>query len=137
MLSSEKNGLHARQKQHRRQQSTPNAYQGVNVPSLPNNRQQAGHHRRGQSLDIRRRQQPTNQTARQAMVSTNTNNPGLANHPQHVLREAQQQRLQARPGTEHYYANIAPSGSENYLISPHASQFDPSYFDSNVLALNP
>ncbi|CAM1503825.1 Fc.00g014160.m01.CDS01 [Cosmosporella sp. VM-42] len=121
MLSSEKNGLHARQKQHRRQQSTPNAFQGVNVPSLPNNRQQAGHHRRGQSLDIRR-QQPTHQTARQAM---------------HVLREAQQQRLQARPGTQHYYANLAPSGSENYLISPHASQFDPSYFDPNVLALNP
>lgn len=77
------------------------------------------------------------------MVSTNTNRTGLANHPQHhVLREAQQQRIQARPGPhQNPYANLAPTGAENYLVSPHGTpqtqRFDPSCFDPNNLPFDP
>src|SRR6478609_8776490 len=105
-MLSNPSGLHARQKQHRRQNSTPTAFEGVKIPNLPTTQRQSAH-RRGLSLDIRRQQSsstasPTTTSTRQKyMVSTNTNSTGLANHPQHnVLREAQQQRIQARPGTQ-------------------------------------
>ncbi|CAF3545599.1 unnamed protein product, partial [Fusarium graminearum] len=133
MMSNPSGGLHPRQKQHRRQNSTPNAFEGVKIPNLPTTQRQTAH-RRGLSLDIRR--QPitasasTTMTRQKQMVGTNTNNTGLANYPQ-------QQRIQARPGTQHPYANLASSGSENYLMSPHGTpqtqRFDPSCFDPNSI----
>ncbi|KAH7154911.1 hypothetical protein B0J13DRAFT_212688 [Dactylonectria estremocensis] len=148
-MLSNPNGLHARQRQHRRQNSTPTAFEGVKIPNLPNTTQrQAAGHRRGLSLDVRRHHHNNSSsaspTARQNfMVSTHTNNTGLASTSQHrVLREAQQQRIQARPGTQqHPYANLAPGGSENYMISPHgtpqAQRFDPSCFDPNNMPFDP
>lgn len=133
--------LHARQRHHRRQASTPSAFEGVKIPNLPNSRQAAGH-RRGLSLDIRR-QHTTPQTARQDYrVSINTNT-GIAHNSQHrVLREAQQQRLQARPAPQqHPYASLAVNDSENYLISPHGTphtqRFDPSCFDPSSVPFDP
>jgi regulatory protein SWI5 len=145
MLSNPSSSLQARQRQHRRQNSTPSAFEGVKVPALPTAAQRQAAHRRGMSLDLRR-QQAAPAAARQGhMVSTNTNNnTGLATHPQHhVLREAQQQRIQARPGTQQqrHYAPLGHSGSENYLISPHGTpqvqRFDPSCLDTNPIPFDP
>lgn len=126
MLDNPTNGLHARQKQHRRQNSTPTAFDGVKVPALapaPRQRQTAaaahGHGRRGQSLDIRQQQQramwPTGTT-----VSTGTNNTGSATYPQHYdMREAQQQSTQARPGlADGLYSPFTLSPGDGSLISP-------------------
>lgn len=147
MLSNPPTSIHARQRQHRRQNSTPSALEGVNISALPNaaNRRQAAAHRRGLSLDMRR-QHTTPQAARQDFnkVRMTTNNTGLASNPQHhVLREAQQQRIQARPGpNQMQYASMASNDSENFLISPHgtpqAQRFDSSScFDTNALQFNP
>ena len=151
MLSNPTSSIHARQRQHRRQNSTPSAYEGVKIQNLPNanaQRQAAGAHRRGLSLDTRR-QQPT--TTRQDLkVRMSTNYPGLASTSQHnILREAQQQRIQARPGTHQqqqqaaHFASMAPSDSENsYLLSPHATpqtqRFESaSCFDASAIPFDP
>lgn len=81
-------------------------------------------HRRGMSLDIRR-QQPQQQMQSPTIpirqeystVSNATNNTGSITS-QHVLREAQQQRM-ARPGSQQAYANLA--SDDSYLISPHGT----------------
>jgi regulatory protein SWI5 len=105
MLSNPTNNLQNRQRQHRRQQSTPTAFDPVKVNNLPNIQKHA--HRRGISLDQRRRTPPQD-----LMVST-TNNQGYQTTQQHILRETQQQRL-ARPGQNfNNYGN-----DENYLNSP-------------------
>lgn len=164
MLSNPTTGLHARQRQHRRQSSTPSAFEGVKIPTLPNANQQrqAASHHRGLSLDTRRQPHMASPTTRQDYkVSMNTNNHGLAPNPQHhVLREAQQQRLQARPGTHlhqqqqqpqrrqqpqpqpPHYASLALNDRENYLMSPHATpqthRFNQaSCFDASSIPFNP
>lgn len=139
-------GLQARQRQHRRQHSTPNAFDAMKIAgnNLPSHmqphqqvhqqqqqhqqqpqpqQQQSGRsrvsHRRGMSLDTRRQQMQSPSAFRQEFhntVSEHTNT-GLK-PPQHVQRETQQQRL-ARPGSQQAYANLA--SDENYLISPHAA----------------
>lgn len=58
------------------------------------------------------------------MVSHTNNNTGSANLPQHVVREAQQQRI-ARPGPQQAHANLATE--ENYLVSPGATPQMPSF----------
>ncbi|KAI0595143.1 hypothetical protein F4775DRAFT_388335 [Biscogniauxia sp. FL1348] len=134
MLSNpSESGLQARQRQHRRQNSTPTAFDTTrtanNLPQQPQQQQQYQQqqhqrarmsHRRGMSLDTRQHaiRQEFN------MVSNPTNNTGLANTPQHVLREAQQQRI-ARPGPQHAYANLARD--ENYLVSPHGTPQMPNF----------
>lgn len=153
MLSNPTTSLHARQRQHRRQNSTPSAFEGVKVQNLPNvNRRQAAGHRRGLSLDTRRQQpqqQITSPTARQdSTVSMSTNNTGLANTSQHhVLREAQQQRTQARPGPQQHqqqpqhYVAYGHNDTENFLISPHGTpqtqRFDASCFDTSSAPFDP
>ena len=159
MLSNPTTSLHARQRQHRRQNSTPSAFEGVKVQNLPNvNRRQAAGHRRGLSLDTRRQQQQpqqqiTSPTARQdSTVSMSTNNTGLANTSQHrVLREAQQQRTQARPGPQHHhhhqqqqpqhYVSYGHNDPESFLISPHATpqtqRFDASCFETSSAPFDP
>lgn len=106
MLSNPTNSLHNRQRQHRRQHSTPTAFESVKVNKLPTIQKHA--HRRGMSLDQRRRQT----TPQQLTVST-TNTQGYQTTQQHILREPQQQRL-ARPGQQ--FTNF--DNDENYLNSP-------------------
>jgi regulatory protein SWI5 len=106
MLSNPTNNLHNRQRQHRRQQSTPNAFEPVKVSNLPNIQRHGGH-RRGMSLDTRRRQSPP-----QERTVSNTN-PGYQTTQQHILRETQQQRL-ARPGQQF----VQFDNDENYHNSP-------------------
>ncbi|KAI2635657.1 hypothetical protein GGS26DRAFT_508307 [Hypomontagnella submonticulosa] len=131
MLSNPpQSGLHARNRQHRRQNSTPTGYDTMKIATnLPNMHQHHQHqqrsrmsHRRGMSLDTRRQQQqmqsPTIPIRQEfTTVSNATNNTGSIT-PQHVLREAQQQRM-ARPGPQQAYANLA--SDENYLMSPHGT----------------
>ncbi|KAL9945971.1 hypothetical protein ACHAO5_004324 [Verticillium nonalfalfae] len=127
MLSSPSRNLQARQRAtHRRQNSTPSAFEPAKIPALPTvqNRQRALGHRRGLSLDTRRQHlspasaaaatttTPTRQDF--AMVS-NTNNTAS---PQHVLREAQQQRILARPGP--HQQNLSRSHTRH--LSHHQQQ---------------
>lgn len=107
MLSNPTNNLHNRQRQHRRQNSTPNAFEPVKASNLPNIQRQAAH-RRGMSLDQRRRQTPP-----QAHRVSNTNQGYQTTQSQHILQETQQQRL-VRPG--HQFAQF--DNDENYLSSP-------------------
>ena len=106
MLSNPTNNLQNRQRQHRRQNSTPTAFESVKVSNLRNIQRHA--HRRGMSLDQRRR--PI--TPQEFTVNT-TDNQGYLTTQQHSLQETQQQRL-ARPG--HQYSNF--NNDENYLNSP-------------------
>ncbi|POR39257.1 Metallothionein expression activator [Tolypocladium paradoxum] len=132
MLMSKPTGnLHPNPRQHHRQNSTPSAFEGVKVPALSNanHRQAAGHHR-GLSLDTRR-QQTASPTTQQ-------------DYEHHFLREAQQQCIQARPGTHQqlHYVALARRDSENYLISPHdtpqAHRFNPSScYDTSAVPFNP
>ncbi len=143
MLSNPTTTLHSRQRQHRRQHSTPSAFEGVKAQNPPTsiNRRQAAAHRRGLSLDTRRFQQITSPTTlrQDNMVSMSTNNTGLANTPQHqVLRESQQQRTQARPGqhpNQNPYLAMRHGDTENFMISPnhtpHSQRFDASCFESS------
>ncbi|KAI2602608.1 hypothetical protein GGR54DRAFT_494216 [Hypoxylon sp. NC1633] len=125
-------GLQTRNRQHRRQNSTPTGFEAMkiaaNLPNLHQHHQQQQQrsrmsHRRGMSLDTRRqhRQQMQSPTIppRQEFttVSNATNNTGSITS-QHVLREAQQQRI-ARPGPQQAYANLA--SDETYLMSPHGT----------------
>jgi regulatory protein SWI5 len=106
MLSNSTNNLQNRQRQHRRQNSTPTAFESVKVNNLPKIQRHA--HRRGMSLDQRRRQ-----TTPQEITVSTTNNQGYQTTQQHILRETQQQRL-ARPGQQ--FTNF--DNGENYVNSP-------------------
>ena len=108
MLSNPTKNLHNRQRQHRRQQSTPNAFEPVKATNLPNI-QRHNSHRRGMSLDQRRRRTPP-----QEYMVSNTNPGYQTTQPQHILRETQQQRL-ARPGQQQF---ARFDNDENYLNSP-------------------
>lgn len=129
MLSNPPSNLHNRQRQHRRQHSTPTAFEPVKVKNLPNIQR----HRRGISLDQRR------QTPPQEFKVSNTN-PGYQTTQQHILRETQQQRL-ARPGQQ--FAQF--DNDENYLhspsVTPHRQSFDAGctnqYGNNNLQAQYP
>lgn len=116
MLSNPTNNLHNRQRHHRRQNSTPTAFEPVKANNLPNI-QRYGAHRRGMSLDTRRQQTPP-----QDFMVSNTN-IGYQTAQQHILREAQQQRL-VRPGQQISQFD----NDENYLnsptVTPHRQSFD-------------
>lgn len=166
MLSSPKSGLHARQKQHRRQNSTPSALESAKIPNMPTavSRKPIGHlrglsldtrqHRRHQQQQLQQQQQQqeqqqqqqqqqqltTSATARHGLevsIATNNSTGSAATHnPQHhVLREAQQQRAQARPGPHHHhplhFAPMNPHDRENYLISPHETPHAQRFISSS------
>ncbi|KAK3306046.1 uncharacterized protein B0T15DRAFT_217092 [Chaetomium strumarium] len=123
MLSNPPNmsGLHSRQRQHRRQNSTPSAFEAVKIAPLPSF-QQRPHtsHRRGLSLDTRGQQpgstpRPITPRPSYPAVSMSGTNPGTPTTPQHVLREAQQQRT-ARPGPS--LPIFTQQESDAFLMSP-------------------
>jgi regulatory protein SWI5 len=118
MLSNPIN-LQQRQRQHRRQQSTPTAFDATKVSNLPNI-QRHGSHRRGMSLDTRQH--------RLSQQDTNTNQ-GFNDNQQQLLREAQQQRL-ARQGQ--YVPQYTPTRDEGYSLSPFVT--DPGQDFDSVLA---
>lgn len=121
-------GLHSRQRQHRRQNSTPSVYEAVKIAPLPNFQHQRPNvsHRRGLSLDTRRQQlaTSTHTTPRQnyTPVGIPTTNPGSATTPQQTLREAQQQRTIRRgsdqPAFTHFPTQHLQDDSDSFLLSP-------------------
>lgn len=94
MMSNPPSVLQQRQRLHRRQNSTPVAFEAMKVPNLPPAIQRHNSHRRGQSLDQR---SPTRGQHRQTGSTVSIPNPGSITTGQQILREAQQQKL-ARPG---------------------------------------
>ncbi|KAH6623332.1 hypothetical protein F5144DRAFT_518321, partial [Chaetomium tenue] len=116
-------GLHARQRQHRRQNSTPSAFDAVAIAPLPNLQQRRPvSHRRGLSLDTRAQPlapAPANTTVRRGYVPLamqQSNSPGPATRPQQVLRGAPQQRA-SRPGLSQN-TFTEQNNTDNFLISP-------------------
>ncbi|KAH0565652.1 hypothetical protein GP486_000962 [Trichoglossum hirsutum] len=97
MLSNTNQALYRQQRLHRRQNSTPTAFEAPKVPLLPATKlQRLALHRRGQSLDQR-----TQQT-RQRLVqddSTVSITPGFQPNQQHTLRATQQHKL-VQPGQQ-------------------------------------
>jgi regulatory protein SWI5 len=113
-------GLHSRQRQHRRQNSTPSAFDAVKIAPLPSLQQRRPvAHRRGLSLDTRGQPlAPAPTTLRQeyASISIPATNAGPPMTPQRGLREAQQQRT-AHPG--HGQPNFTEQdSSESFVLSP-------------------
>lgn len=107
---------------HRRQQSTPMAYDPSKMPSMPSVSAQnqtytqtlrQSTHRRGISLDQRPRQMPEQTTSR-----INLTNLGLQReNTQEILQQSQQQRIMLRQQQQSpYYSK--PVNSDPYLISP-------------------
>lgn len=126
MLSNPTTNLHQRQRQHRRQNSTPTAFDAAKVPTLPQQQQlqRNASHRRGISLDQRRQHQQRDHST----------NPGLQYTQQQLLRETQQHRL-VRPGhqqqqqqQQQLFTNF--ENDDNYLISPQQQQFDAGRHDT-------
>ncbi|RDW73905.1 hypothetical protein BP5796_07347 [Coleophoma crateriformis] len=103
MLSNPNNNLQNRQRLHRRQNSTPNAFEAAKVNALPN-LQRHGSHRRGISLDQRRRQTPPQDYT-------------------HILRETQQQRL-VRPGQQYQHYDNDENYKSSPAVTPHRQSFD-------------
>ena len=98
MMSNPPSVLQQRQKLHRRQNSTPVAFEAMKVPHLPPTIQRHDSHRRGQSLDQR---SPVRGQYRQTGSTVSITNTGSATIGQQILREAQQQKL-ARPGQQNH-----------------------------------
>ncbi|KAI9773451.1 MAG: hypothetical protein M1840_007667 [Geoglossum simile] len=94
MLSNPHSNLQRQQRQHRRQNSTPVAFEAPKVPLLSAAKlQRLAFHRRGQSLDQRVQQQQFPDG------STVSIPPGFQPNPQHSLQAAQQHRL-VQPGQQ-------------------------------------
>jgi len=107
MLSNPNPSLQQRHRLHRRQNSTPTAFEAMKVPNLPAQAlQRRQSHRRGQSLDQR---SPQRQQSLQGDQSVSITNQGSQSYQQHILRETQQQRL-APPGQQ--------QGRQQSTISP-------------------
>lgn len=113
--------VHSRQRQHRRQNSTPSAFDAVKIAPLPSLQQRRPmSHRRGLSLDTRGQQlapAPTTTAMRREYmpVSMAATNARPATPQQHVLQESHQQRT-GRPGLGQPFT--AQDGSDTFLISP-------------------
>jgi regulatory protein SWI5 len=96
MLSNTNQALYRQQRQHRRQNSTPTAFEAPKVPLLPATKlRRLALHRRSQSLD-----QQAQQTQRLVQdESTVSITPGFQPNPQHTLRATQQHKL-VQPGQQ-------------------------------------
>ncbi|KAK4122018.1 hypothetical protein N657DRAFT_665248 [Parathielavia appendiculata] len=113
-------GLHSRQRQHRRQNSTPSAFDVVKIAPLPSpQKRRPTSHRRGLSLDTRGEHlPPAPTTTRQEYVSVSMPPPntGPPSTPRHELRDTQQQHT-ARP-SHVQHTSIAQDISEGFIHSP-------------------
>ncbi|KAI9822319.1 MAG: hypothetical protein M1827_000037 [Pycnora praestabilis] len=132
MLSNPHSNLHQRQRQHRRQNSTPTAFDAPKVPLLPATTfQRHGSHRRGLSLDQRNgHQQQQQRRQSQQDDRTVSTNHGLQQNQQHILQETQQQRL-ARPGQQQQRHNHISQGQHISTQSHHS--FDNCFEHSSGL----
>ncbi|KAF7522904.1 hypothetical protein G7054_g11981 [Neopestalotiopsis clavispora] len=143
MLSNPpQSGLPPRGRHHKRQYSTPSAFETLKIaPSnLPTQMHPQQQQQQQQMHRLQQQQQPQPQTGstpegsrpRQRILHRRGMSMDIRQHQRqlqspvirqefhntHVLREAQQQRL-ARPGSQQAFTNLA--SDENYLISPHGT----------------
>ncbi|KAI9834248.1 MAG: hypothetical protein M1819_003086 [Sarea resinae] len=119
MLSNPSNNLQHRQRQHRRQNSTPKAFNAPKVPILPATPlQRNGSRRRGLSMD--RQQSPQRQQRRQSTQDDKSQ----------ALQEAQQQRL-FRPGQQPDRP-LLPQRQGFDSQSNQQQQFDAQFQQSNL-----
>ncbi|KAK4159071.1 metallothionein expression activator [Cladorrhinum sp. PSN259] len=129
---------HSRQRQHRRQNSTPSAFDAVKIAPLPTfnqpQRPSQMSHRRGQSLDTRRQQ--LNQTT----AINATGQDYTSTTPQHVLREGppqqpQRQQRMHRPSLSQssFSSDIYPQqlhDSDGFLVSPNVTPQSQRFVDA-------
>lgn len=113
-MLSNPTSVYQRQRQHRRQKSTPAAYEVPKLPELPTIQRNASH-RRGLSLDERARRKSPSRDIKQV----SSTNKGFQ-RKQQILREAQQQ-IPVRPGQHEQVPNLKLIHNENHLISPFVS----------------
>lgn len=96
MMSNPPSSLQQRQKLHRRQNSTPVAFEAMKVQHPALIQRQNSQHRRGQSTDSR---SPIRRQHHHSGSMVSITNLGSTIQGQQILREAQQQRL-SRPGQQ-------------------------------------
>jgi hypothetical protein len=118
MMSNPTSMLQQRQRLHRRQNSTPVAFEAIKVPNLPPSIQRHNSHRRGQSLDQR---SPVRGQHRQTGSTVSITNQGSANIGQQILREAQQQKL------------AGPGQPNQVIVSPQCGTFSGQNINQNGL----
>ncbi|KAK4174695.1 putative transcriptional factor [Triangularia setosa] len=142
--------MQSRQRQHRRQISTPTGFEAVKIAPLPNFSQQRQpiSHRRGVSLDTRQQQfiptTPTSSSARQEYLAARhefnplaISSPVVPTTPQQILRENQRQGI-SRPGTSgtdrsdtssnHSYQSF--HDSDAFLVSPNVTPNNQRFVDA-------
>ncbi|TEA18374.1 Metallothionein expression activator [Colletotrichum sidae] len=125
------NPLHARHR-HRRQNSTPTAFEGVKIQPLPNNvqRQRALGHRRGLSLDTRRQVMSPNAGTRQDFATHNRS--------MYCEKRSSNAYKHARAPTSKHISttnnnNTNNSSNNNFNTNSTCQRFDPSCFDSTPI----
>ncbi|KAK3388582.1 hypothetical protein B0T20DRAFT_98349 [Sordaria brevicollis] len=148
-----------RQRLHRRQNSTPSAFEAVKIaplPTFPQHQQQHQRphmsHRRGMSLDTRRHPlmsstiASTSQQDFSTLVSTTGPDPGIPTSlpaaPQDILAQQQQQQHQAnliaRPGSSQTdYSDLSSDSGDSFLISPHGTPHQRNPFMDGLVPQGP
>jgi regulatory protein SWI5 len=141
MLCGSPVALHARQRQHRRQNSTPSAFAGAKIqPLLAANvypRQSPGH-RRHLSLDTRQSQPIQASPTRGARWGEHWGevgsaaNQGLTSPAQHQSPHGQsQQNIAARPDMPYpSFVPMTPGGDDPFFISPHGTPQSQGFMNS-------
>lgn len=128
MMSIPPSSLQSRQKLHRRQTSTPVAFEAMKVQMPPASIQRHNMHRRGQSFDLCRG--PVRRHAHTgSAVSINTNMG--PNQGQQILREAQQQRI-PKPGQQAIQPRVDTSSAQQCGMFPQSSPSIPYDMTMNV-----
>ncbi|KAK4132683.1 hypothetical protein BT67DRAFT_424974 [Trichocladium antarcticum] len=135
-------GLHSRQRQHRRQNSTPSAFEAVKIAPLPSFHQQhqrpSVSHRRGLSLDTRRQHlaSPAATSIRQdySPIGIPTTSRGSTPTPQHLMGETQQQRTirpsLVQPAYTHISTQHLQNDNDSFLVSPQVTPQSQRYFNA-------
>lgn len=127
-MSNPPSSLQQRQRLHRRQNSTPVAFEAMKVQHPTTIQRQNSQHRRGQSIDsrspIRRQHHHTG-----SMVSIT--NLGSTPYGQQILREAQQQRI-SRPG-QHQQIELPVSPQCGMYLSHPSHSLPTSPYDNMTM----
>lgn len=132
-MSNPPSSLQRRQGLHRRQNSTPIAFEAMKVQMPPANIQRQNVHRRGQSYDISRSPIRRHQHTGSA-VSMNTNIGSI--HGQQILREAQQQRT-TRPGQQQRNPQLDTTVTQQCGFFPQSQPFSETPYNMTMNVFMP
>ncbi|ESA41834.1 hypothetical protein GE21DRAFT_9814 [Neurospora crassa] len=143
-----------RQRLHRRQNSTPSAFEAVKIaplPTFPQQQHQRPHmgHRRGVSLDTRRHPlmsstiTTTSHQDYSTLVSTTGPDTGIPTSlpaaPQDILAQQQHQaHLIARPSSSQTdYSDLSSDSGDSFLLSPHGTPHQRNHFMDGLASQGP